>query len=255
MQASQWGVEYLGMIFSRLYAIVDAEVLRVRGVGLREFAEGLRAAGVGLVQWRDKVGSPQEVLAGAAILREVFAGSGCRLIMNDRADLAVLAGFGGVHVGQGDLSPEDARRVVGAVRAEAVQQKATHLSQGREGWATQIIGEGTRIGGRAEFRVGVSTHTEEQVRVADAGCADYVAIGPVFATGTKADAEAVVGLEGVRRARALTGKPIVAIGGITRENARSVIEAGADSVAVISGLFGVGETVEKVAGDFLRIFG
>jgi thiamine-phosphate pyrophosphorylase len=208
------------MIFSRLYAIVDAEVLRVRGVGLRKFAEGLRAAGVGLVQWRDKVGSPQEVLAGAAILREVFEGTGCRLIMNDRADLAVLAGFGGVHVGQGDLLPEDAKAVVG-----------------NDCW------------------VGVSTHTEEQVRMADLSCADYLAIGPVFATGTKADAEAVVGLEGVRRARALTGKPIVAIGGITRENARSVIEAGVDSVAVISGMFGVGETVEKVAGDFLRIFG
>jgi thiamine-phosphate pyrophosphorylase len=208
------------MIFSRLYVIVDAEVLKVRGVGLREFAEGLRAAGVGLVQWRDKVGSPQEVLAGAEVLREVFAGKGCRLIMNDRADLAVLAGFDGVHVGQGDLLPEDAKRVVGGER-----------------W------------------VGVSTHTEEQVRVADLSCADYVAIGPVFATGTKVDAEAVVGLEGVRRARALTRKPIVAIGGITRENARSVIEAGADSVAVISGLFGVGETVESVARDFLRILG
>ena len=208
------------MIFSRLYVIVDAEVLRARGVGVREFAEGLLAAGVGLVQWRDKVGSPQEVLAGAEVLREMFGGSGCRLIMNDRADLAVLAGFDGVHVGQGDLLPEDARRVAGVER-----------------W------------------VGVSTHTEEQVRVADLSCADYVAVGPVFATGTKVDAEAVVGLEGVRRARALTTKPIVAIGGITRENARSVIEAGADSVAVISGLFGVGETVDSVARDFLRILG
>jgi thiamine-phosphate pyrophosphorylase len=75
----------------------------------------------------------------------------------------------------------------------------------------------------------------------------------VFATGTKPDAEAVIGLEGVRRARALTAKPIVAIGGIMRENAPSVIEAGADSVAVISGLFVEGETVEKVAGDFLEI--
>ena len=241
------GVEYLGMIFSRLYVIVDAEVLRVRGVGLREFAEGLRAAGVGLVQWRDKVGSPQEVLAGAEVLREVFAGTGCRLIMNDRADLAVLAGFGGVHVGQGDLLPEDARVVLGGGDGWAVEGKATHpFSEGEKGWATRLVG------GRI---VGVSTHTEEQVRVADLSCADYVAIGPVFATGTKVDAEAVVGLEGVRRARALTKKPIVAIGGITRENARSVIEAGADSVAVISGLFGVGETVEKVVGDFLRILG
>ena len=161
--------------------------------------------------------------------------------MNDRADLAVLAGFGGVHVGQGDLLPEDAKRVV-----EAIGDSTSHPSQVREGWGTRALGAGI---------VGVSTHTEEQVRVADAGCADYVAIGPVFATGTKVDAEAVVGLEGVRRARALTGKPIVAIGGITRENARSVIEAGADSVAVISGLFGMGETVEKVVGDFLRILG
>jgi thiamine-phosphate pyrophosphorylase len=256
MQASRVGMEYLGMIFSRLYAIVDAEVLVTRGVGLREFAEGLRAAGVGLVQWRDKVGSPQEVLAGAAVLREIFEGDTPHdsdggavaimghprslLIMNDRADLAVLAGFGGVHVGQGDLLPEDAKAVV--------LRTIPHPSQGREGW-------GTRIVPKDKFWVGVSTHTEEQVRVAEASCADYVAIGPVFATGTKADAEAVVGLEGVRRARALTGKPIVAIGGITRENARSVIEAGADSVAVISGLFGVGETVEKVAGDFLRILG
>ena len=101
--------------------------------------------------------------------------------------------------------------------------------------------------------VGVSTHTDEQVRAAELSSADYVAIGPVFATGTKADAEQVVGLEGVRRARALTSKPLVAIGGITRANARSVIDAGADSVAVISGLFGKGENVEKVARDFLEL--
>ncbi len=204
----------------KLYAIADAGVLRARGVGLREFAEGLRTAGVGLVQWRDKEGSPQEVLAGASVLREIFAGTDCLLVMNDRADLAVLAGFGGVHVGQGDLSPEHARRVVGL----------------------GVV-------------VGISTHTDEQVRAAEISCADYVAIGPVFATGTKVDAEAVIGLEGVRRARTLTTKPLVAIGGITRENARSVIDAGADSVAVISGLLAKGETVEKVARDFLRILG
>jgi thiamine-phosphate pyrophosphorylase len=203
---------------SVLYVIVDAEVLQVRRIGLRNFADGLRAAGISQVQYRDKVGSPQEVLAGAAVLREVFGGADCRLLMNDRADLAVLAGFGGVHVGQEDLSPEDARRVVGATR-----------------W------------------VGVSTHTEEQVRLADASCADYVAVGPVFATGTKPDAAAVIGLEGVRRARALTTKPIVAIGGITRGNARGVIDAGADSVAVIGALIADGESVEKVARDFLDV--
>jgi len=208
------------MGLSRLYAIVDAGTLNARSVGLREFAMELRAAGVGLVQYRDKSGSPREVLAGAAVLREVFAGSGCRLVMNDRADLAVLAGFGGVHVGQGDLLPEDARRVVGVER-----------------W------------------VGISTHTEEQVRVAEASCADYVAVGPVFATGTKLDAEPVIGLEGIRRARVLTSKPLVAIGGITLENARSVIAAGADSVAVISGLLGGDEGVEATAREFMDRLG
>ena len=204
----------------RFYLIIDAGLLSKRQVAISSFARELRAAGATLLQYRDKSGSPQEILRAAAVIREAFGGTDCRLILNDRADLVVLAEWDGVHVGQDDLSPEDARRVVGASR-----------------W------------------VGTSTHSDEQVRVADAGCADYVAVGPVFATGTKLDAEPVIGLEGVRRARALTAKPIVAIGGITRENARSVVEAGADSVAVISGLFAEGETVQKVAEDFLRIFG
>jgi thiamine-phosphate pyrophosphorylase len=204
------------LIVSRLYAIVDAEVLAARGVALANFARDLRAAGVTLLQYRDKNGSPQEVLRAASILREAMAGSGCKLFMNDRADLAVLANFDGVHVGQGDLSPEDARRVVGPDRI-----------------------------------VGVSTHTPEQVHLADQSCADYVAIGPVFATGTKPDVSPVVGLEGVRRARSLTRKPLVAIGGITRANARSVIDSGADSIAIISALFAANESPEQVARDFL----
>jgi len=204
------------LIISRLYAIADAEVLAVRGVALADFAGDLRAAGVGLVQYRDKNGSPQEILRAASILREAMAGSGCKLILNDRADIAVLANFDGVHVGQGDLSPADARRVVGPDRI-----------------------------------VGVSTHTDEQVRIADQSCADYIAIGPVFATGTKLNSDPVVGLDGVRRARALTRKPLVAIGGITRANARSVIDAGADSIALISALFDAQESPEQLARDFL----
>jgi thiamine-phosphate pyrophosphorylase len=204
------------VILSQLYAIVDAEVLAARGVALADFARDLRTAGVGLVQYRDKTGSPQDILRAASILRETMAGSGCKLIMNDRADLAVLASFDGVHVGQGDLSPADARRVVGPDRI-----------------------------------VGVSTHTPEQARIAEQSCADYIAIGPVFATGTKPDASPVVGLDGVRRARALTTKPLVAIGGITRANAPSVIDAGADSVAVISSLFAANQSPEQVARDFL----
>ena len=202
----------------RLYAIADAGVLAASGISLEEFARGLRAAGVGLVQYRDKTGSPEEVLRAAAVLRDVFAGTACRLILNDRADLAVLANFDGVHVGQDDLSPEDARRVVGPAKI-----------------------------------VGVSTHTDEQVRAAEQTSADYIAIGPVFATGTKSNPDPVIGLVGVRHARALTTKPLVAIGGITRANARSVIEAGADSVAVISGLLAEGESVEQVARDFLEL--
>jgi thiamine-phosphate pyrophosphorylase len=137
--------------------------------------------------------------------------------MNDRADLCVLAHFDGVHVGQDDLPATAAR---------------------------QIIGNGI---------IGISTHTEDQVREADLSAADYIAIGPVFSTRTKPDAAAVVGVEGVRRARALTTKPLIAIGGITRQNARSVIDAGADSIAVISAFFAPGETVEKVVRDFLDL--
>jgi thiamine-phosphate pyrophosphorylase len=202
----------------RFYPIVDEGLVEKHSLNSAHFAKQLRAAGVELLQYRNKTGGPQELLRSAALIREAFAGTECRLILNDRADLAALAGWGGVHVGQEDLSPEDARKVVGATR-----------------W------------------VGVSTHTEEQVRLANASCADYVAVGPVFATGTKLDTAEVIGLEGVRRGRALTTKPIVAIGGITRGNARSVIDAGADSVAVISALIVDGESVEKVARDFLDV--
>jgi thiamine-phosphate pyrophosphorylase len=103
--------------------------------------------------------------------------------------------------------------------------------------------------------VGISTHNEEQVRIAVESKLDYVAVGPVFATMSKANAEPVVGLEFVRRARAMTERPIVAIGGITLANARSVIEAGADAVAVVGGLFVEGRAVREVARDFLEVLG
>ena len=202
----------------RLYPIVDESTLRRHDLETVRFAEGLKAAGVGLLQYRNKAEAPREILRIAATIRNVMREGDCRLILNDRADLAVLAGWDGVHVGQSDLSPEDARTVVGKDR-----------------W------------------VGVSTHTEEQVRLAELSCADYVAVGPVFATGTKRDAEPVIGLAGVTLARGLTTKPLVAIGGISRANARSVIEAGADSVAVISALIDERESVEKVARDFLDV--
>jgi thiamine-phosphate pyrophosphorylase len=162
--------------------------------------------------------------------------------MNDRADLAVLAGWDGVHVGQGDFSVEAARRVL----ADTGKMEGS-LHSGRRPTVemTGVIGA----------IVGVSTHDEKQVRVAVESQPDYVAVGPVFATVSKANPEPVVGLELVRRARALTDRPIVAIGGITPANARSVIEAGADAVAVIGGLFVEGRTVGEVARDFLEVLG
>jgi len=193
-------------------------VLAARGVGVEEFARALLDAGATLLQYRDKNGTPQDVLRNAALIQGLLSGRKCSLIMNDRSDLAVLAGWDGVHVGQGDLSPEDARRVMGPTRL-----------------------------------IGVSTHTQDQVRLAELSDADYIAVGPIFATSTKADAEPVIGLEGVRRARALTTRPLVAIGGITRTNARGVVDAGADSVAVISELLVEGAAVEKVVGDFLDL--
>ncbi len=203
------------MMLPRLYAIVDRGTLDARGMSVAGFAREMRDAGVSLVQYRDKSGSPQEVLRAAVEIGAVFAGVDATLILNDRADLAMLAGWG-VHVGHLDMSPADVRKVVGVASV-----------------------------------IGVSTHNDEQVMEADASVADYVAIGPVFATASKADTEPVVGLEGVRRARALTRKPLVAIGGITQENARSVMEAGADSLAVIAGLISVGERPGEIAKDFL----
>jgi thiamine-phosphate pyrophosphorylase len=202
----------------RLYAIADAAVLSAHGIPVETFARELRDAGVELIQYRDKTGSPQQILEAAARIRAVLAGSTCRFILNDRADLAVLANADGVHVGQDDLSPADVRAVLGPDRL-----------------------------------IGLSTHTDAQVRAAEQDAADYIAVGPVFATGTKLNPAPVIGLEGLRRARALTSRPLVAIGGITRDNARSVIDAGADSVAIISGLLIPGETVAKVTRDILDI--
>lgn len=203
-----------------LYAIADVGTLAAAGISLREYAEELRAAGVAVVQYRDKDADDAVALYRAEEIGSVFEGSATTLIVNDRIDVMLLAGWDGIHVGQQDLSAEDARVVAGDGRL-----------------------------------IGVSTHTMEQVWEAEQGVADYIAIGPVFATKTKADASEVVGLEGVRRAREITTKPLVAIGGITRANASAVRDAGADAIAVISGLVVKGERVEKVARDFMKIFG
>ena len=230
----------------RLYAIVDRATLEARGIPVREFASELRAAGVRLVQYRDKANGAQEILRAAREIDAAFEGAEVVRVMNDRADLAVLAGWEGVHVGQGDLGVEAVRRIFDPTH------RAVRL---RDEWGTRMVG--------------LSTHNEEQVRAAveptsqnrDVGHPhpdlgpDYLAVGPVFQTASKANAEPAVGLELVRRARAMTERPMVAIGGITLENAASVIAAGADAVAVIGGLFVEGRRVREVARDFLDVLG
>jgi thiamine-phosphate pyrophosphorylase len=203
----------------RLYPIVDAAFFSTTE-DLTSFAEELVAGGCTLLQYRNKSGNARVMLEQARELRRrcrtgVSDPHGLRLIMNDRADLCLIAEFDGVHVGQDDLLPESVRGIIGDER-----------------W------------------LGVSTHNPEQIQEAERTSADYLAIGPVFSTSSKERPDPVVGLEGVRRARQLTRKPLVAIGGITRANAASVIEAGADSVAVISDLL---RDPRKSAEEFFRV--
>ncbi len=200
------------LIFPRLYAIVDRGALGERDA--EGFVKELLDGGVTLLQYRNKAGRARQVLEGARGLARLVR-ERARLILNDRADLALGAGCWGVHLGQEDLSVEGGRAVAGE-----------------------------------KLVIGVSCHTLGQVREADSGPADYLAIGPVFATTSKARPDPEVGLEGVRAARAATRKPLVGIGGITRLNCRAVIEAGADSVAVISDLVA---GPKEAAQEFLRL--
>jgi thiamine-phosphate pyrophosphorylase len=196
----------------RLYCIVHS-ALFPSTAELVHFSTELLGAGCTLVQYRNKNDSARFMLEQAREVKQL--GSSVRLIMNDRADLCLAADFDGVHVGQDDLSPESVRKIIGPDR-----------------W------------------LGLSTHNPEQLCDADLTSADYLAIGPVFATSSKDKPDPVIGLEGIRRARELTRKPLVAIGGITRANAASVIDAGADCIAVISDLI---REPRKSAEEFLRI--
>jgi thiamine-phosphate pyrophosphorylase len=197
----------------KLYPIIDSACFSTTQA-LLEFGAQLLAAGCSLLQYRNKTASGRDMLQQAKALRQIVPKT-TLLIMNDRADICLLAGSDGVHVGQDDLSPEGVRMVIG----DAL-------------W------------------LGISTHNPEQLKEATQKPVNYVAVGPVFATSSKLKPDPVIGLEGVRLAKQLVDKPLVAIGGITRENCRSVIEAGADSVAVISDLL---TEPRKSAEDFLRI--
>ncbi len=201
-------------MFPALYAILDPDLTRTP---LTTFASTLADAGVRLMQLRDKRGSAARIHSQAKELQMILAPRGVRFIVNDRPDIAAMTDSGGVHVGQEDLPAEEARRICGISR-----------------W------------------VGVSTHNLEQLREADLTSVDYIAVGPIFPTGTKENPDPVVGIEFLRAARQMTAKPLVAIGGITIESAADVFRAGADSVAIIRDLFVAPDPAER-ARDYLAI--
>lgn len=211
--------------FPVLYPILDAGLAlagcdpgcEARWARLRGLVCELAQAGVEILQYRNKVDDDVLVAQDALAMRE--AAPGLRLILNDRLALVAPSGWDGVHVGQDDAMPSHARA---------------------------LLGRGALVG--------LSTHTDEQVLAADREPVDYIAIGPVYSTLTKADTSPAIGIEGVIRARGLTQKPLVAIGGITVENAPAVYDAGADSVAVISAIFASGRSPSDSVKDFLAIF-
>jgi thiamine-phosphate pyrophosphorylase len=207
----------MSFVLPRLYAILDPS--QTGGRPATEVCEALLEAGVRLIQYRDKQASSLATFRVCLDLAEKIKRQQGIFIVNDRADIALATGADGVHVGQEDLPGDLARRIVGSER-----------------W------------------VGVSTHHLAQVTEADALPVDYVAFGPLYETRSKEKPDATVGLEGLRAARKATSKPLVAIGGITAENARAVIEAGADAVAVISGLVAASDPGAR-ASEFLRVLG
>jgi thiamine-phosphate pyrophosphorylase len=191
-----------------LYVILDAALLPNDPV---EFEKRLMEAGARLFQYRNKTAPAREVLQASQALGVTARQEGSSFVVNDRPDIARLAGANGVHLGQDDLDVAGARAIVGS---HAI--------------------------------VGISTHNLEQFKAAADTDADYIAVGPVFETRSKEKPDPVVGLELIREARELTSKPIVAIGGITLERAAEVIAAGADSVAVISDILAAKNPAARV---------
>ena len=190
----------MSLTLPRVYPILDTETLVARGIRLETAAAAFLDGGAGILQIRHKAHWSRDLFAAAQGVARLCRESGALLIVNDRADFALLL-EAGLHVGQDDLPPRDARRLMGS---DAV--------------------------------IGFSSHNPSQLCAAGGEPVDYVAIGPIFATASKQNPDPVVGVEEVRRCRSLIEKPLVAIGGITLENAVDVLRAGADSVAVIAGL-------------------
>lgn len=188
------------MALPRIYPILDSASLERIAMPLETAAAAFLEGGAGILQIRHKGHWSRDFFETAERVAALCRAAGVPLIVNDRADMAMLLAAG-LHVGQDDLAPSAARALMGAGPT-----------------------------------IGFSTHNPAQLGTAASEPVDYLALGPVFGTASKLKADPVVGVEELSRCRALTAKPLVAIGGITLENAAAVLRAGADSLAIIAGL-------------------
>jgi thiamine-phosphate pyrophosphorylase len=191
-----------------LYVILDAALLPSDPI---ELTKKMLDAGARLFQYRNKTSSSRELLHASQALCLTVRQRGGTFLVNDRADISCLAAVNGVHLGQDDLSVALAREVVGR-----------------------------------NSLIGLSTHNLRQFKAAVESSADYIAVGPIFSTSGKHNPDPVVGVDFIRAVRKLTTKPIVAIGGITLERAREVMDAGADSVAVISDILKAKNPADRI---------
>lgn len=201
-------------LLPKVYPITD---VTISGLTHADQVKRLTAGGASFIQLRDKHADPRDLYDEAQKAIVEASAGGARIIINDRVDIALVVGADGVHLGQDDLPPDRARAILG--------DKAI---------------------------IGLSTHTLDQAIAAACQPVDYIAIGPIFETGTKEKPDAPVGLDGLREVRRLIGQtPLVAIGGITLENLRSVFEAGADSAAMIAALISDPQTIDKRMREML----
>jgi thiamine-phosphate pyrophosphorylase len=202
----------------KVYPITDT---RLSGLSHTAQVEKLIAGGATLIQLREKHAAPRAFYEDAEQALAIARSHGVKIIINDRVDIALALGAAGVHLGQDDLSPQHARKILGP----------------------QVI-------------IGFSTHSIGQAIEAAYLPVDYIAIGPVYDTTTKADPDRTVGLEGIKSVRAtISGFPLVAIGGINSGNVSQVIQAGAASAAVISGLYASPEDIPGKMAELLKIAG
>ena len=203
-QAKKWKQtesDNRGITLPRFYPILDTGTLERLGFNAIDAAEAILEAGAGILQFRHKTFWSREAFEAARQIGQLCKDAGVIFVVNDRADYALLL-KASLHLGQEDLLPSDARKVIGS-----------------------------------DPIIGFSTHNATQMHEAADWPVDYVAFGPVFGTSTKERADPTTGLEALARMRGLTDRPLVAIGGINRQNAAACFEAGADSVAVIADLY------------------